>query len=59
MNSHKNARLTPKGRAHLIEQIALLGLPEAAQRAGIQRTPGAYCKVGRPCNAPRFVGLVG
>lgn len=35
MNSHKNARLTAKGRAHLIEQIALLGLPEAARRAGI------------------------
>lgn len=35
MNSHKNARLTAKGRAHLVEQIALVGLPEAAQRAGI------------------------
>jgi len=35
MNSHKNARLTAKGRAHLIEQIALLGLDEAAQHAGI------------------------
>lgn len=35
MNSHKNARLTAKGRAHLIEQIALLGLDEAAWRVGI------------------------
>jgi leucine-zipper of insertion element IS481 len=35
MNSHKNARLTAKGRAHLIEQIAFLGLDEAARRAGI------------------------
>jgi transposase InsO family protein len=35
MNSHKNARLTTKGRAHLVEQIALLGLDEAARRAGI------------------------
>lgn len=35
MNSHKNARLTAKGRAHLVEQIALLGLDEAARRAGI------------------------
>lgn len=35
MNSHKNARLTAKGRAHLIEQIALVGLAEAARRAGI------------------------
>lgn len=35
MNSHKNARLTAKGRAHLVDQIALVGLPEAAHRAGI------------------------
>lgn len=35
VNSHKNARLTAKGRAHLIEQIALLGLDEAAWHAGI------------------------
>lgn len=35
MNSHKNARLTAKGRAHLIDQIALLGLDEAARHAGI------------------------
>ena len=35
MNSHKNARLTAKGRAHLVEQIALVGLPEAARCAGI------------------------
>jgi len=35
MNSHKNARLTAKGRAHLIEQIVLLGLDEAARRSGI------------------------
>ena len=35
MNSHKNARLTAKGRAHLVEQIALVGLSEAAHRAGI------------------------
>lgn len=35
MNSHKNARLTAKGRAHLVEQIDLVGLPEAAHRVGI------------------------
>jgi transposase InsO family protein len=35
MNSHKNARLTAKGRAHLVEQIDLVGLSEAAHRAGI------------------------
>ena len=35
MNTHKNASLTPKGRAHLIEQIALLCLITAAEAAGI------------------------
>lgn len=35
VNSHKNARLTAKGRAHLIEQIVLVGFPEAAHRVGI------------------------
>ena len=35
MNSHKNARLTAKGRAHLIELITLVGLHEAACRVGI------------------------
>ena len=35
MNTHKNASLTPKGRAHLLSQIAVLGLVAAAQAAGI------------------------
>ena len=39
MNSHKNAALTPRGRAHLIERIELVGLMPAAEAAGI-RTDG-------------------
>ena len=35
MNSHKNASLTPKGRAHLVERIDLIGLMPAAEAAGI------------------------
>ena len=35
MNSHKNARLTRLGRAHLIRQIADIGLKAAAGQAGI------------------------
>ncbi|PAT39204.1 hypothetical protein CK623_11080 [Vandammella animalimorsus] len=35
MNTHKNASLTPKGRAHLVSQIAVLGLAATAQAAGI------------------------
>ncbi|WYX30792.1 IS481 family transposase [Achromobacter denitrificans] len=35
MNSHKNARLTPRGRELLIERIASQGLKVAAQAAGI------------------------
>lgn len=35
MNTHKNASLTPKGRAHLVAQIALIGLQPAAQAIGI------------------------
>ena len=35
MNSHKNASLTPKGRAHLVQEIERIGLMPAAQAAGI------------------------
>jgi transposase InsO family protein len=35
MNTHKNASLTPKGRAHLVAQIAAIGLMPAAEAAGI------------------------
>ena len=35
MNSHKNARLTPKGRASLIEKIKQLGLQTAAREMAV------------------------
>ena len=35
MNSHKNASLTPKGRAHLVQEIERMGLMPAAEAAGI------------------------
>lgn len=35
MNTHKNASLTPKGRAHLVCEIARIGLMPAAEAAGI------------------------
>ncbi len=38
MNTHKNASLTPKGRAHLIKEITRVGLMPAAEAAGIVRT---------------------
>jgi len=43
MNIHKNARLTPKGRALLVRRIVVDGLRprEAAQAAGVS-TPTAY-----------------
>jgi transposase InsO family protein len=35
MNVHKNASMTPKGRAHLVQEIARIGLIPAAAAAGI------------------------
>ena len=35
MNIHKNASMTPKGRAHLVKEIARLGLKPAAAAAGL------------------------
>jgi transposase InsO family protein len=35
MNSHKNAALTPRGRARLIQEIERIGLMSAAEAAGI------------------------
>ena len=35
MNIHKNARLTRHGRAHLVEQVASLGVGSAADAAGV------------------------
>jgi transposase InsO family protein len=35
MNSHENARLTPKGRARLVERIGQIGVAAAAAESGI------------------------
>ena len=35
MNIHKNASMTPKGRAHLVKEIARIGLKPAAAAAGL------------------------
>lgn len=35
MNIHKNASMTPKGRAHLMQEIERIGLIPAAEAAGI------------------------
>ena len=35
MNIHKNARLTPTGRANLIKKIQEIGLPAAAQEMAV------------------------
>lgn len=35
MNSHENARLTPKGRARLVERIGQIGTVEAARESGV------------------------
>jgi len=67
MNTHKNARLTPKGRARLIDEIAKVGLEMAAARAGIsarrarlwqlrfaeQGAAGLVDRTSRPHASPR------
>ena len=35
MNTHKNASMTPKGRAHLVREINRIGLRPAAEAAGL------------------------
>ena len=67
MNSHKNASLTPKGRAHLVQEIERIGLMPAAEAAGIsartaRKWRGRYASEGaegladrssRPRRSPR------
>ena len=67
MNTHKNASLTPKGRAHLVAQIALVGLMPAAEAAGIsartarkwqrrfvaEGVAGLLDRSSRPARSPR------
>jgi len=35
MNTHKNASMTPKGRAHLVREVDRIGLRPAAEAAGL------------------------
>jgi transposase InsO family protein len=67
MNSHKNAALTPKGRAHLVQEIERIGLMPAAEAAGVsvrtaRKWQGRHAKEGaagladrssRPQRSPR------
>lgn len=69
MNSHKNARLTPLGRAHMIEQSTRTGLPAAAAQAGIslrrakewrrrfveQGAEALFDRPSRPLTSPRTI----
>jgi len=67
MNSHKNARLTPLGRTHMIEQMTRIGLEAAARQAGLSSrraiewrsrfnqagTEGLHDRFSRPHASPR------
>jgi transposase InsO family protein len=67
MNIHKNASMTPRGRAHLVREIDRIGLKPAAAAAGLsQRTarkwrgrwtsegaPGLLDRSSRPDRCPR------
>ena len=67
MNSHKNASLTPKGRAHLVREVDRIGLRPAAEGAGVsvrtarkwhtrhaqQGAPGLLDRSSRPRSSPR------
>ncbi|WP_119290221.1 IS481 family transposase [Azohydromonas sediminis] len=53
MNVHKNASMTPKGRAHLVKEIERLGLAAAAEAAGVsvrtaRKWRRRYAAVGEP-----------
>ena len=67
MNTHKNASMTPRGRAHLVREIDRIGLGPAAEAAGLSpRTArkwkrrhaaegeiGLHDKSSRPARSPR------
>lgn len=67
MNIHKNASMTPKGRAHLVQEIDRIGLIPAAEAAGIsprtarkwhgrhraQGAAGLMDRSSRPQRSPR------
>src|SRR5438874_1120959 len=44
MNVHKNARLTPNGRVHLLELIDAMGLQAAAVATGLSTRSAAKCR---------------
>ena len=44
MNSHKNASLTPRGREHLVKNIASQGTRKAADAAGVSTRTAARWK---------------
>ncbi len=56
MNIHKNARMTPIGRAHLVQQIAVRGLARAASAAGV--SPRTAAKWRRRAGREGVAGLV-
>jgi len=67
MNIHKNASMTPKGRAHLVQEIDRIGLTPAASAAGVstrtarkwrsrhaaQGPAGLHDRSSRPQRSPR------
>ena len=56
MNTHENASMTPKGRAHLVREIDRIGLRPAAEAAGL--SPRTARKWGRRHAAEGAGGLL-
>lgn len=56
MNVHKNARLTPNGRAHLLELIDIVGLKAAAAATGLSSRTAAKWRDRQACEG--VAGLV-
>ena len=49
MNVHKNVRLTPNGRAHLVELIDSAGLRAAAAATGLSSRTAAKWRYRQAC----------
>ena len=56
MNTHKNASMTPKGRAHLVREMDRIGLRAAAEAAGL--SPGTARKWHERFAAEGASGLI-
>src|SRR5215204_1894126 len=56
MNIHKNASMTPKGRAHLVREIDRIGLKPAAAAAGLSERTARKWHRRHACEGP--CGLV-